>query len=59
METSIVYFCQCFYIHAIKNLALNFTHTQIIGTYHCGNTRSEALERCAFYQDVFYRLDYV
>ena len=59
METSIADFYTSFYIPEVQNLAFHLPQIIILGTNHCGNTRSEALKRHAANKDVLCCRDYV
>ena len=58
METTISNFRTSFYIPAIKKLAFDITHVQIMGTNHCGDSRRAAFKRRKPFQDVLCPRDY-
>ena len=58
MESSIVEFHRDFYIPAIQKISFHLPHIRIIETYHCGNTRQEALKRRSYFLDVLCCRDY-
>ena len=58
MDSSIVDFCQYFYIYEIKKLSFNLPHVRIIETHHCVNTRQEAFKCRSVFQYVLRRRDY-
>ena len=52
VETPIYDFYTSLCKPSIKQLSIHVPHSHIIGTYHCGNTRSEAFNHSGFSQDV-------
>ena len=58
VESSIVDFCQDFYIPEIHKLAFHLPYVRILITNQFGNTLQDAFKRRSDFQDVLCRCDY-
>ena len=58
MDSSIIYFCQYFYIPTIQKLSFHLPHVRMIGTHQCIKKHRETSKRRSDFQDVLCRFDY-